>query len=641
MNPKDKNKKSKQNLSSAKKTAVNFKYSCSNKWVWFGLGIILITLLAIYLKAIKFDLLRVWDDQVYISGNDHIKNLHWENIKLFFTSYYVNNYQPVTMLFYAIDYKIGAGHASLFHFNNILLHLLNTYLVFVLIKRISPKNIVVALITSAFFAVHPMHVESVVWVAERKDVLYTFFFLLSLIIYTYYLKSDRFKPLIITFIFFVLSCLSKSAAVILPLVLLLLDYYSNRKYNWKMIVEKLPFFAISIIFGLVAIQSQKGAVQDMAPNMSAIKHISVVSYSFLMYLFKAFIPVNLSAIYPYPKDLAGLLPIIYYLSILFVGLILFFVWYSLRVGKDIVFGFLFFVITIILVLQFVQVGAASMADRYTYVPYIGIFFIVGKLFEYLLNSNNINYQKYKNYLVTALVLGFISFSGISSARVGKWENDEILFSDAKSKFPSCDVPYFIIGDYYLANYIGNVGNNNTKGIYLNKSLTEYENALKLSLNRADKVKALYNLGTVKGYSGDFAGAINYYNETIKTDNNYTNAFINRGNAKRELKDYKGAIEDLNKAIALNPQSASAYINRGVTKYNSNDYKGAVEDFDMTIKFDINNTQAYNDRGSAKYMLKDYEGALQDYTEAVKLNPRYTEAISNKNMVKSIIENSKK
>jgi protein O-mannosyl-transferase len=641
MNPKDKNKKIKQDLPSAKKTAVKLKDNGNNNWVWFGLGIILIASIAIYFKAIKFDFLRVWDDQVYISENGHIKDLHWENIKMFFTNYYVNNYQPLTMLFYAIEYKIGAGHSSLFHFNNILLHLLNTYLVFVFIKRISPKNIIVALITSAFFAVHPMHVESVVWVAERKDVLYTFFFLLSLISYTNYLKSEKLKPLTLTCIFFVLSCLSKSAAVILPLIMLLLDYYSNRKFSWKMIVEKLPFFAISIIFGIVAIQSQKGAVQGMAPNMSAIEHISVVSHSIILYLSKALIPVKLSAIYPYPIDLGGTLPIIYYLSILFVGLILFFVWYSYRSGKDFIFGFLFFIITIILVLQIVQVGAASMADRYSYIPYIGIFFIVGKLFEYLIKSANIKYQKYKNYMAIAMIIGFFSFSTISSARVQKWENDETLFSDAKIKYPHCDVPYFIIGDYYLTKYVVNTENANNKEIYIKKSFTEYINALKLSLNNVDKVKAYYNLGTVKGYSGDFAGAINYYDAAISIDNTYTNAYINRGNAKRELKDYNGSLEDLNKAIGLNAHSGLAYINRGVTKYNLSDFRGAVDDFNLTIKIDANNAQAYNDRGSAKYLLKDYEGALEDYNKAVNLNPRYIEAINNRNMVKSILENSKK
>ena len=638
---KNKNKKTRKNQPLQKKQGSLSEKKSSSKWVWFALVIILVTTFGIYLKAIKFGFLLTWDDYSYITGNSHIKDLYWTNIKLFFTNYYVNNYQPLTMLFYAIEYKIVAGHASLFHFNNILLHLLNTYLVFVLVKRISPKNAAVALITAAFFAVHPMHVESVAWIAERKDVLYSLFFLLSLIMYTHYLELQKIKHLFFTLIFFVLSCLSKSAAVILPLVMILFDYYFNRRYSWKMMVEKIPFFAISLIFGLIAIHSQKGAIHDMAPGMSVIEHISVVSFSFISYLVKAFIPVNLSVIYPYPVELGNTLPILYYLSILCVGLILFFVGYSIKSGKDIVFGFLFFTITIVLVLQVFPVGAAAMADRYTYIPYIGLFFIIGKLFEYLSLSVKTRYKRYTNYLLIALILGFVTFSSISYGRVEKWENDETLFSNAKSKYPFSSIPYFVIGDYNLEYYKSNVDNNSKREMYLKNAFTEYENALRLSLSKSDKLKAYYNLGTVKGYWGDFAGAISDYDEAIKIDSDYTNAYINRGNAKRELKNYDSALKDLNKAIELSPQNTLAISNRGITKYNLSDYKGALEDFDKTIKIDITYTKAYNDRGSAKFMLKNYEGALEDYNKAVELNPQYTDAINNRDMVISILKNLKK
>ena len=180
MNKKEKHKKTQKILSQQKKPMLMVSKANQTKWVWFALVVVLLTTFAIYFKALKFDFL-LWDDHAYITQNSHIKELHWENIKLFFTEFYVWNYQPLTILMYAIEYKLVEYSASLYHLNNIILHLLNSYLVFVLIKNISSKNTVVALITMALFAIHPMHVESVVWVAERKDVLYTFFFLLSLI----------------------------------------------------------------------------------------------------------------------------------------------------------------------------------------------------------------------------------------------------------------------------------------------------------------------------------------------------------------------------------------------------------------------------------------------------------------------------
>ena len=191
-----------------------------NKWLWFALAIVFLSTFAIYFQALNFDLLFSWDDNVYISNNVALKDLHWANIKQFFTEFYAGNYQPITMLMYAIEYKVVANSPMLYHFNNILLHILNTGLVFILIRKISPKNDIAALVTAAFFAIHPMHVESVAWVAERKDVLYSFFFLISLIFYTNYLQSKKTHLLFFSGAFFVLSCFSKSAAVVLPLVML-------------------------------------------------------------------------------------------------------------------------------------------------------------------------------------------------------------------------------------------------------------------------------------------------------------------------------------------------------------------------------------------------------------------------------------
>ena len=600
MNTKSRNTKTKKNQPQQNKPTVPVSQNKQNKWIWFALAVIFLTTFAIYFKAIKFDLLNLWDDNIYVTNNADIKNLFWTNIKLFFTNFYAGNYQPITILMYAIEYKLVGNSSSLYHLNNIILHILNTFLVFVLIRKISPKNVTVALITAAFFAVHPMHVESVAWVAERKDVLYSFFFLLSLIIYTRYLKSQNLMILILAGILFVLSCLSKSAAVILPLVMLLIDYYSNRKYSWKMFVEKIPFFAISLIFGIIAMHSQKAAIQDVLSKISVIDHVSLVLYSFLCYILKAFIPINLSAVYPYPIEIGGTLPMIYYMSILFVGLLLFFVWYSRRWGKDVVFGFVFFIITILLVLQFVPVGGAIMADRYTYIPYIGIFFIVGKLFE------NLSVRINTKYMLIALAFGFIIFSSISYDRVKMWENDDTLFSDVINKYPYCTIAHFNRGCYNL-NYNAQIvfANNNEKR--------------EMNINNAIK---------------DF-------DETLKLDEKYVGANYNRGCAKYMLKDYTGAIKDYDKAIALNPKDASSYFNRGNTKKEVNDYFGAIKDFDKTIELTPSFVNAYNNRSILKCMLKDYKGTIADYDKIIELNPKDTTTIKNRKIVESLLENSKK
>lgn len=164
MKSRHRNKITQKTKPQQKKANSKVKKNRISKWVWIALSVVFVTTFIVYFKAIGFGFLD-WDDTTYISNNQDIKNLSWANIKIFFTKFYVANYQPVTLLFYALEHKIGAGSASIYHLNNIILHLLNTYLVFVLIKRISPKSNVVALITAAFFAVHPMHIESVAWIS--------------------------------------------------------------------------------------------------------------------------------------------------------------------------------------------------------------------------------------------------------------------------------------------------------------------------------------------------------------------------------------------------------------------------------------------------------------------------------------------
>ncbi|HOY31615.1 MAG TPA: tetratricopeptide repeat protein [Bacteroidales bacterium] len=633
MDAKEKTGKRKQNTSKVKTIKSTSKNKKNNKWYWLALSVILLATLIIYFKAIKFDLL-IWDDNLYINENSHIKALRWENIRLFFTSFYAGNYQPLTILMYAFEYQFAGESGFLYHLNNIILHIFNTFLVFILIKKIAPKNIPVALITAAFFAVHPMHVESVAWVAERKDVLYTFFFLLSLIMYAGYLKSKALKDILLTGLFFVLSCLSKSAAVILPLVMLLMDYKSDRKFSWKTIAEKIPFFAISLIFGLIAMQSQKEAMPD-EQGIPFVTHFFVVFNSLITYIVKAFVPINLSAFYPYPKALNDALPVIYYLSLVFTGLLLFFVWYSRKWGKDVLFGFGFFLITIILVLQIITVGNATMADRYTYVPYIGIFYIIGKLYEYLAGKG----KNYKNIIITAAVLVFIIFSSISYARVKKWENDETLFSDVIKKYPENPLPYNNRGCYYLKIAQNEHAENPEKqAVYFRNAYKDFNRITELDTGY---YHIYYNRGLASFFLKDYNNAIRDFDREIRKNPDDDEAIFDRGNAKQQLKDYAGAIIDFDKAIALNPDAESIYFNRGNSKKELNDYEGALRDYDKAIALNPKLIKAYNNRSLLRCLLKDYEGTLADYDKMIELDPNDTTTIKNREVIRGLLNESKK
>ncbi len=638
-----------------------------NKYLPYALIAIIITTVFIYFNVLKFDFIYNWDDQDYIIDNPDIKNLNIESIKQFFTTFYNNNYQPVTMVLYAIEYKLGNGNSFVFHLFNIIIHFLNTVLVFKLIQAFSPKNIIVPLITASLFAIHPMHIESVAWISELKDVLYSCFFLSSLIAYTHFLRTKKHTTLIIVIFLFLLACMSKSAAVILPLVLLAIDYYYDRTPDWRVLIEKIPFFAISLLFGIVAIKSQGSAIKEMAPDMSALEHIAIVSFSFCSYLVKALLPFKLSALYPYPLELQGTLPIIYYLSILLLIIVFAAVWFSQKWGKEIAFGFMLFLLTILLVIQFVPVGAASMADRYTYIPYIGLFFIIGNFVAFI----HTRYTAYKNILSGFLIICFISYSILSYSRVNIWKNDETLFTDVINKYPHCSIAYLNRGTYFYNYLTTTTGNDADKTKYMQHAITDFENALKYPLSDANKARAYLGLGKVNGSLNNFEAAIQDLTKCIAIDQSYRlNAFVERGSiylnhyageaflndttkrndylhksindfksalklqgkdnlkgliyynlstAESKLGNLKDAISYISFAIKINPNSLNGYFSRCGYEVSFGDYNGGIADCNLIIQLDPQNTKAYFSRAYIEYEMGDFKSTINDLTFVLSLD----------------------
>ncbi|HKB43192.1 MAG TPA: hypothetical protein VKC90_02345, partial [Chitinophagaceae bacterium] len=291
-----KKKKYKQQTSQAKKPSVTSKAATPiTRMDYFGLFIILLIALIAFLPALKAGF--VWDDKNYIQNNP---GLHSINLKEIFSSYVLGNYHPLTMLSLAIEYHFWGLNEAGYHIINVLLHLLNVILVFYAIFLLSNKT-GVALIAALLFGIHPLHVESIAWASELKDLLYTFFFLASYIFYLKYIKSNKNKFLFYALLLFMFSLLSKAMAVSLPLLLLLTDYFKGRKINMTILLEKLPFFILAVIFGVVAIHAQKSShsIQDI--NIFTFpQRIIFASYGFITYLLKLLVPSHLSAYYPYP-----------------------------------------------------------------------------------------------------------------------------------------------------------------------------------------------------------------------------------------------------------------------------------------------------------------------------------------------------
>jgi len=585
-----------------------------NKIVLILAAIVVITVI-VFSNSLNNDFIRNWDDKGYLMDNPYVQNFSVASIKPIFTTFYNANYHPLTTLSYAIELKLFGLNPKPFHIANLFFHLLNALLVFWVIYLIIGR-IEAAAIVSLFFAIHPMHVESVSWISERKDVLYTLFYISALISYLYYLKNNKQKQIIITFALFLCSLLSKSAAVSFPILLILFDYYYQRPFDKKNITEKIPFFILSAGFGIAAVFSQRtlGAIQDLTPVFSIFDRIFLVSYGILFYIVKLFVPINLSAIHAYPIKMDGMLPWEYYLSPLIILLIVFGIYKSVKYRKEFIFGFLFFLITIALVIQVIPVGKALTAERYSYVPYIGLIFIIGRFYTDTID-NVFSYAKKLKPVFVIVLIGYTAFFCITTWNRNKvWKDGMSLFEDVIQKNPMIDYAY--INRAHAKDDL-----RDEKG-----AIEDYDKAISINPHFAESYN---NRGNAKYLLNDKPAAIADYDKAIEVDPNYALGYFNRAIAKGDLNDLQGAIADYTKAVENKSDYADAYYNRGNIKIKLQDFKGAIADYSETIRCKPQFAEAYHNIGVAKYNLQDFNGAIADFTNAIQLNPNYGEAYNNR------------
>jgi len=578
----------------------------------------------VYALSLNNDWIKNWDDGGYIIEHKLVHQLTLDNIKSIFSVFYKGNYHPLTTLFYAAEYNFVGESPFLYHLNNLIFHLFNVFLVFTFVKLIT-KKIEIAAITAILFGIHPMHVESVAWVSERKDVLYSFFFLGSMIYYYYFLnkKKGKTKYYFLSLAAFLLSSLSKSAAVTLPVVLLLIDYYMKRKWELKMFTEKIPFFIISFIFGIIAIFSQKsaGAIQDLNPLFTWFERPMLACYSTMMYLIKLFVPINLSAMYPYPDRINGHLPTVFYIAPAVILVVAFLVYYSKKFSRDIIFGTVFFLITIILVLQLLPVGGAILAERYTYIPYIGLFMIIGKGYVYSQEGKSKFAKSMKLLYPAVIVAGVIIFSVLTFQRILIWKDGEVLFTDVIKKYPNLPFAYNNRGYLYF-NFLKKY----------DKALADYNKCIEMdsTFHRAYSNRGVlyYNFyGDSKSDSLHMVLAIEDFTKALKFRNDNTDAWIGRANCYSTIKKFDLALPDYNRYISIVADDAKSYLWRGIALYNLGRFDEACIDFIKCIDMTPDNDNAYLWRGLVYFQRKDYKTAIKDFDQSLQLNPKQSDPYS--------------
>jgi len=524
-------------------------------YAWMPVLCIILALI-VYLPVFKAGFVN-WDDDDYVVKNYTITS--FKNIGDIVSKPLQGNYHPVTMLSLAMNYAISGLNARSYHVVNLILHLLNVLLVFLFVRRLTGNKPWLAFVTALLFAIHPLHVESVAWVSERKDVLYSFFFLAGLLIYIRYTQNRKITTYLAVIGLFILSLLSKPAAVIFPVVLLAIDFYSGKLKTSRTWIEKIPFLLLSAGMGLLTLvaQRQQGAVAD-ASIFPLVSRFFFGFYGIMMYLVKSIWPLNLCTFYPFPA-LNQPLPAVYYFSpVIGLALIAVFIM-TARKNRMIAFTILFYLINVALVLQFLPVGSAVIADRYAYLPVIGVFLVPAFFFQ---NAADKNGGKPTVLWISLLVVIAAIFSILTYRQAMTWQSSASLWDQSIRIAPSSRA--------YT-----------NRGL-LFKQEKNYDQALEMynkaiAMNKAEK-EALVNRGNIYFDRQDFERAIQDYNACLAIDSTMQKAIENRGSAYGALGKYDLALVDLNKALKLDPTSVNGYANRGVFYQNTNQHDKAIDDF---------------------------------------------------------------
>ncbi len=528
-----------------------------------------------------------WDDDLYVIENQMVKEFKSEHI----IQPVSGNFHPLTMLSLSWDYTNGEGKPGSFHRTNFVLHLANVFLVFWLLWLLSGKSRIAAFTGSLLFGIHPMHVESVAWISERKDVLYSVFFLSGLIAYRHHQKSKKWIHLLATFAFFFLSLLSKPAAICFPFVLLLFHFYPGFQIRRSDLYRLIPFAIVSLCWAFLTWDAQSESGSTATAEFDFFRQMAIGGFAAAYYVIQFFAPVSLSPYHPLPM---GELPAYYFpAGVLFLLLLVLIILFRKKFPV-IFFGFFFFLITIALVLQFIPVGHAAVAERYTYIPYIGLSIPVAAFASFV--AADPRFAKIRQWFAALGILIACIFAYVSMERCKVWKDSNTLWTAVLKSYPDDAFAYGKRGQFLavsgkteeaaadytralqrdpgMADVWHNLGEIWMEKGMKGKALEHFDKAIAL---RPDYAAAWNNRGNVFFRDQRWTEAVENYGSAILADPSFIKAFINRGNANLRLKNFDAALADLGRAIALDPEFAQAYFVRAFVFRDMGESKRYQED----------------------------------------------------------------
>ncbi len=509
-----------------------------------------------------------YDDGDYVTENSHVQNgLNWPDVKWAFTTFHSANWHPLTWLSHELDCELFGVNPAAQHVVNILFNAANAVLLFVLLLRLT-NSLWPSAFVAALFGWHPLHVESVAWISERKDVLSTFFALLTLLAYTKFAKENNRKQFWLAMIFFALGLMSKPMLVTLPFVMLLLDWWPLQRLSKSMIqgllIEKIPFFALT---------AASCVVTYIAQNQGAVKSLQAVPLGYRLenapvaladYLLKTIWPSHLAVIYPMPNFIPSISVVVSAAILIFITAA---VWPARKSNPFLLTGWLWFLGTLVPVIGLVKVGDAAMADRYTYIPSIGLFIAIAFGAEKI--SKKIPSPKIIFSAAAILILG--TCLALTERQLTFWHDDKSLFG----------------------------------------------HALQVTKNNAD---AEINYGAALEDEGNLTGALQHYREaariapkSVEAHNDLANLLDDSGHSDEALQEFQTALQ-------LDPRSVATHNNYGTMLVELGRYDDAIQQYSLAIQLDTNDWHAPFLMGKALLKQGNDIGAISFLKKAVDLAP---------------------
>ena len=531
-----------------------------------------------------------WDDAAYVKENPLIRTISWNTLKLFFTNFYLGNYHPFTMLSYSFDYAIGKGDAFYFHLTNVCLHTANALLLFCLLRKCKAGRLL-SLMSVLLFLVSPVQFESVIWIAERKNVLYTFFFLLSLLNYLEYEEHKKNRPYALSLLFFLCALLSKAQAVTLPIALFVYLYGTIGRMGLKNRIKRLlPFFTLALIFGVLAIYAE----QTQGYIHKAPASVLVASYAFVEYLYHIVFPYKLAIFYSYPDgNLFGKTAAV----ILVFACLLFSVYAYKKQYKIGVVVMVLVSSNLLPILQFIPLGEAFMSDRYAYIPSMTVYFmLVYMAFE---GAKKIKGTQY----LPILYLIFILYLALTS--VGIWKSNKDLFKQSLSQNPKSDLILNVLGASALAEG------------HFSQADSLFDTALRID---EKNYQVLYNKATSLAMQKRNQEALLFFNKTLAIEPTYYPASMQKAILLITDQKYMDASMVLDAIIRLKPDIGKAYFLRARCNEFRLHFPEAILDYSKALNNQYADEELYLNRAICYGKINDFRNALLDIDWVLQHNP---------------------